>query len=78
MEDTVKIALYARVSTEDQHAEAQLHALWEYAQRRGVVGVEYVDLGVSGRRASRPQLDAMLTACRRRESAPLLSSVSIG
>ena len=29
------IALYARVSTEDQHAEAQLHQLRAYAERRG-------------------------------------------
>jgi len=61
------IALYARVSTEDQHAEAQLHQLREYAARRGVEAVEYVDAGVSGRKSSRPQLDAMLKACRRRE-----------
>jgi len=62
-----KIALYARVSTEDQHAESQLHQLREYAARRRVEALEFVDAGVSGRKASRPQLDAMMTACRRRE-----------
>ncbi len=29
--------------------------------------VEYVDKGVSGRKDSRPALDALLAACRRRE-----------
>src|SRR5262245_32878867 len=67
-----KLALYARVPTEAQHAEAQLHALREYARRRGVEAVEYVDIGVSGRRASRPQLDEMMTACRRREVAAVV------
>ena len=63
----LKIAVYARVSTEDQHTDVQLHQLREYGQRRNAEIVEYVDAAISGRKASRPQLDAMLTACRRRE-----------
>lgn len=63
----MRIALYARVSTEDQHVEAQLHPLREYVERRGAEAVEYVDVGVSGRRARRPQLDTLRAACRRRE-----------
>ena len=31
----MRIALYARVSTQDQYPEAQLQPLREYAQRRG-------------------------------------------
>jgi len=61
------IAVYARISTEEQFADAQLHALREYAARRGAEAVEYVDNGISGRRSSRPQLDRMLAAARRRE-----------
>ena len=39
----MRIALYARVSTQDQHPEAQLQPLREYAQRRGAEAVEFVD-----------------------------------
>src|SRR5688572_16301756 len=54
------IALYARVSTSEQHVEPQLHALCRYAQDRGVEAVEYVDHGVSGAKDSRPALDALM------------------
>jgi DNA invertase Pin-like site-specific DNA recombinase len=63
----MRIALYARVSTDDQHPEAQLGPLREYAARRGAQAVEYVDLGVSGRKDRRAALDAILAATRRRE-----------
>ncbi len=36
----MRIALYARVSTQDQYPEAQLQPLREYAQRRGSEAVE--------------------------------------
>lgn len=56
-----RIALYARVSTlNGQNPEMQLAELREYAQRRGwEVFAEYVDLGVSGSKDSRPQLNKM-------------------
>ncbi len=63
----MRLALYARVSTGDQHPEAQLAPLHDYARRRGAEAIEYVDKGISGRKATRPALDAMLAACRRRE-----------
>ncbi len=63
----MKAALYARVSTADQHPEAQLAPLREYAARRGLEAVEYVDHGVSGAKASRPELDRLVEAARRRE-----------
>ena len=61
------IALYARVSTDDQHSEIQLAELRDYAKRRGVEAVEYVDSGVSGRKHRRPALDRVLRAARRQE-----------
>ena len=61
------IALYARVSTRDQHPEAQLAELRAYAERRGAKAREFIDNGVSGRRSRRPALDAMLKAARRHE-----------
>jgi len=62
----MSIALYARVSTSDQHPEIQLHALRQYAAARGVEAEEYVDAGVSGAKDRRPALDRLLADARRR------------
>jgi DNA invertase Pin-like site-specific DNA recombinase len=63
-------ALYARVSTKDkgQDPEMQLTELREFAAKRGwqVVG-EFVDIGVSGSKDSRPQLDAMMRLAKVRK-----------
>ncbi len=62
-----RLALYARVSTTDQHPEAQLLALRGYAAGRGLEVVEeYVDAGVSGAKACRPALDRLVAVARRR------------
>jgi DNA invertase Pin-like site-specific DNA recombinase len=64
----VRIALYARVSTTDQDADLQLVELRRYAAARGwVVAAEFVDRGVSGAAASRPALDELWAASRRRD-----------
>ena len=63
----MRIALYARVSTQDQHPEAQLQPLREYAQRRGAEAVEFVDHGVSGRKDRRDGLDGLMAAVQLRE-----------
>ncbi len=62
----MRIALYARVSTDDQHPDAQLAELREYAARRGAEAIEFVDR-VSGARAARPALTALMDAVHRRE-----------
>jgi DNA invertase Pin-like site-specific DNA recombinase len=62
-----RAALYARVSTNNQTAENQLLALRAEAERRGWAAVEYVDTAVSGSKASRPALDAILAAARSRK-----------
>lgn len=55
-------AIYARVSTVDQKCELQLREVSEYVKRRGwTVGGEYVDTGWSGAKASRPQLDRLMS-----------------
>ena len=64
--------LYARVSTTDQHGEAQLIALQRYATARGWDATEYVDHGISGSKERRPALDLMLVAARRRELAVIV------
>jgi len=54
-------AIYARVSTSDQHVDNQLHDLRQFAAQRGFeVVAEYTDVGISGSKARRPGLDAML------------------
>jgi len=65
----MKIALYARVSTLDkgQDPQMQLRELREYCQRRGwTVTGEYVDVGVSGSKDSRPELNRLMTDAHRR------------
>lgn len=70
MESTIsRIAIYARVSTlNGQNPELQLAEIREYAARRGwtVVG-EYVDLGVSGSKESRPELNRMMKDAHARQ-----------
>ena len=63
---TVNVAIYARVSTDDQDVGLQLVDLRALAAQRGWNIVdEYVDEGVSGAQASRPQLDRMMQDARR-------------
>jgi DNA invertase Pin-like site-specific DNA recombinase len=60
-----KAAIYARVSTRDQHIDTQLLQLREFATRRGFeIVAEYQDVGISGTKAKRPGLDALLRDAR--------------
>jgi putative DNA-invertase from lambdoid prophage Rac len=57
----MKVALYSRVSTSDQHCAVQLSELREYCQRRNwEIGCEYIDEGWSGRRNDRPAMNRLL------------------
>ncbi len=68
-----KAAIYARVSTPDQHIETQLYQLRELAARRGFQIVqEYTDIGVSGSKARRGGLDALLADAHRRKFSIVL------
>jgi DNA invertase Pin-like site-specific DNA recombinase len=61
-----KCALYARVSTPEQHVETQLCDLRKFAEQRGYeVVAEHVDVGVSGTKARRPGLDALMKDARK-------------
>ncbi len=66
----MRVAIYARVSTDGQSVNAQLAELREVAdRRRWEIVHEYTDKGISGAkgRDQRPALDAMLKAATRGE-----------
>lgn len=66
-------AVYVRVSTADQHVQSQLYDLQELASRRSFEVVKiYQDCGVSGRRARRPGLDALMADARQHKFAVVL------
>lgn len=59
----MKVALYARVSTEAQDSEVQLLALRAHAaQRDWEIVDEFVDRGFSGAKERRPALDRLMKA----------------
>lgn len=61
-----RAALYARVSTLDQHPETQLLDLRQLAEQRGFQIVdEYIDHGISGSRTRRPALDRLMADAAR-------------
>lgn len=68
MTATIKrTALYARVSTADQHSglEAQIRTLKEFCEKSKIENFElFADENISGAKASRPGLDRMMQACR--------------
>lgn len=60
----MRAALYARVSTRDkgQNPEVQLTSLREYCRANNLtIAGEYVDSGISGAKASRPELNRLMT-----------------
>jgi DNA invertase Pin-like site-specific DNA recombinase len=68
-----RAAIYVRVSTADQHVESQLYDLRELAAKRGFeIAHEYEDRGISGTKARRPGLDALLADARRKKFSVVL------
>src|ERR1035441_4880365 len=68
-----KCAIYCRVSTADQRMESQLYDLRELAAQRGIeVVAEYQDCGISGSKARRPGLDALMADARRKKFSVVL------
>ena len=64
----MKAGIYTRVSTESQSVDMQLSDLRGYARQRGIeVYREYCDIGVSGSRDRRPQLDILMDDARKKK-----------
>ena len=64
----MRAAIYARVSTNNgQDPTVQTREVREYCNRRGwEIAGEYVDVGVSGAKDSRPELNRLLAEAHRR------------
>ncbi len=59
----MRVALYARVSTDGQDPALQLAALRAHAVNRGwTIAGEFIDQGYSGAKEKRPALDRLMTA----------------
>lgn len=64
----MKVALYVRVSTQDQSCELQKRELETYSTARGwQIHSTYEDHGVSGTSTKRPMLKALMTDARSRK-----------
>ena len=64
----MRIGIYARVSTKDQSCELQVRDLRAYCAARGFDLLrEYVDVGQSGAKDSRPELNKLMDDARKRQ-----------
>jgi DNA invertase Pin-like site-specific DNA recombinase len=64
----MRIGIYARVSTKDQSCELQVRDLRTYCTARGFDLVrEYIDVGQSGAKDSRPELNKLMDDARKRQ-----------
>ena len=64
----MRIGIYARVSTKDQSCELQVRDLRAYCAARGLDLVrEYIDVGQSGAKDSRPELNKLMDDARKRQ-----------
>ena len=62
----MKVALYSRVSTQDQSVDMQLLDLRRYCEQRGFeIYKEYCDQGISGTKDRRPALDELMADARK-------------
>src|SRR5882724_10581211 len=64
----MRTGIYARVSTRDQSCELQIRDLRAYCAARGLDLVrEYIDVGQSGAKDSRPELNKLMDDARKRQ-----------
>ena len=68
VDQTMRVALYCRVSTKDQRCDMQLRDLRAYCAARGFTIIrEYLDVGQSGAKDSRPELNELMGDARKRK-----------
>ena len=69
----MRTAIYARVSTKDQSCDMQMRDLRAYCAACGfTVTREYIDIGQSGAKDSRPELNELMADARKRKFDSIL------
>ncbi len=69
----MRVGIYARVSTKDQSCEMQMRDLRAYCAARGFTIIrEYIDIGQSGAKDSRPELNELMADARKRKFDSIL------
>jgi DNA invertase Pin-like site-specific DNA recombinase len=69
----MRVAIYARVSTEDQSCDLQVRDLRTYCgARKFTIFCEYIDEGESGAKSSRPELNNLMADARKRRFDAIL------
>lgn len=63
----MRVAVYTRVSTADQHIDLQRRELSGYAERQAWKIIEAYEDAISGAKTTRPALDRLLSDCPRNE-----------
>ena len=64
----LRVAIYARVSTDMQSVDMQLDSLRQYCSNRGwAIQQVYSDQGISGAKVKRPALDQLMSDARKRK-----------
>ena len=64
----MRAAIYARVSTKDQSCDMQMRDLRAYCAARSFTVIrEYIDVGQSGAKDSRPELNELMADARKRK-----------
>jgi DNA invertase Pin-like site-specific DNA recombinase len=64
----MKVAIYSRVSTQEQRVDMQVSDLHRYCEQRGFeIYKEYADEGISGTKEKRPSLDELMADARKRK-----------
>lgn len=62
-----RVAIYVRVSTEEQHTDLQITELTSYVAQRGYTLYRLYEDTISGATRSRPSLDALLADAKKRK-----------
>jgi DNA invertase Pin-like site-specific DNA recombinase len=72
MKKQKRVAIYTRVSTQDQSTKAQEKELREYTTNRGWAITQHYSDTISGAKESRPGLDQLMADCKKRKADVVL------
>jgi DNA invertase Pin-like site-specific DNA recombinase len=73
MNSNMRVTIYARVSTKEQSCDMQMRDLRAYCAAHGLSIIrEYIDIGQSGAKDSRPELNELMADARKRKFEAIL------